>query len=75
VTGSAYGDVLNRKTALALALGKVVRFDMSDQQPAAFGSTVGQGEWKIFQDLVQNPKNVNQVAAALEVSAKKAYGK
>jgi hypothetical protein len=75
VTGSAYGDVLNRKTALALALGKVVRFDMSDQQPAAFGSTVGQGEWKIFQDLVQNPKNVNQVAAALEASAKKAYGK
>jgi alpha-glucoside transport system substrate-binding protein len=75
VTGSAYGDVLNRKTALALALGKVVRFDMSDQQPAAFGSTVGQGEWKIFQDLVQNPKNVKQVAAALEVSAKKAYGK
>jgi alpha-glucoside transport system substrate-binding protein len=48
---------------------------MSDQQPAAFGSTVGQGEWKIFQDLVQNPKNVNQVAAALEASAKKAYGK
>jgi alpha-glucoside transport system substrate-binding protein len=75
VKASAYGDVLNRKTALALALGKVVRFDMSDQQPAAFGSTVGQGEWKIFQDLVQNPKNVNQVAAALEASAKKAYGK
>jgi len=75
VKPSAYGDVLNRKTAIALALAKVTRFDMSDQQPAAFGSTVGQGEWKIFQDLVQNPKNVNKVAAALEASAKKAYGK
>jgi alpha-glucoside transport system substrate-binding protein len=74
VKASAYGDVLNRKTALALALSKVTRFDMSDQQPAAFGSTVGQGEWKIFQDLVQNPKNVNAVAAALEASAKNAYG-
>jgi alpha-glucoside transport system substrate-binding protein len=75
VKPSAYGDVLNRRTAVALALAKLTRFDMSDQQPAAFGSTVGQGEWKIFQDLVQNPKNVNQVAAALEASAKKAYGK
>ncbi len=75
VQGSAYGDVLNRKTALALALGKVTRFDMSDQQPAAFGSTVGQGEWKIFQDFLQNPKNVNGAAAALEKAAKKAYGK
>jgi alpha-glucoside transport system substrate-binding protein len=74
VKPNAYGDVLNRKTAIALALAKVTRFDMSDQQPAAFGSTVGQGEWKIFQDLVQNPKNVNAVAAALEASAKKAYG-
>ena len=70
VKPNAYGDVLNRKTAIALALAKVTRFDMSDQQPAAFGSTVGQGEWKIFQDLVQNPKNVNAVAAALEASAK-----
>jgi alpha-glucoside transport system substrate-binding protein len=75
VKPSAYGDALNRKTAVALALAKVTRFDMSDQQPAAFGSTVGQGEWKIFQDLVQSPKNVNKVAAALEASAKKAYGK
>jgi hypothetical protein len=75
VKASAYSDLLNRKTAIALALSKVTRFDMSDQQPAAFGSTVGQGEWKIFQDLVQNPKNVNGVAKSLEASAKKAYGK
>ena len=74
VKPGAYGDVLNRKTALALALGKLVRFDMSDQQPAAFGSTVGQGEWKLFQDFLQNPKNINGTAAALESSAKKAFG-
>src|SRR5439155_8105405 len=63
VKPSAYSDALNRKTAIALAHAKLTRFDMSDQQPAAFGSTVGQGEWKLFQDLVQNPKNVNGVAA------------
>jgi alpha-glucoside transport system substrate-binding protein len=75
VPASAYGDALNRKTAIALAKAKLTRFDMSDQQPAAFGSTVGQGEWKLFQDLVQNPKNVNGVAKKLEAAAKKAYGK
>jgi alpha-glucoside transport system substrate-binding protein len=74
VKASAYKDPLNRKTALAFALAKIFRFDMSDLQPAAFGSTVGQGEWKIFQDFLQNPKDVNGAASALEASAKKAYG-
>jgi alpha-glucoside transport system substrate-binding protein len=74
VKASAYKDPLNRKTALAFALAKIFRFDMSDLQPAAFGSTVGQGEWKIFQDFLQNPKDVNGTAGALESAAKKAYG-
>jgi hypothetical protein len=74
VKASAYKDPLNRKTALAFALANIFRFDMSDLQPAAFGSTVGQGEWKIFQDFLQNPKDVNGTAGALEASAKKAYG-
>jgi alpha-glucoside transport system substrate-binding protein len=74
VKASAYKDPLNRKTALAFALAKIFRFDMSDLQPAAFGSTVGQGEWKIFQDFLQSPKDVNGTASALEASAKKAYG-
>ena len=74
VKPSAYKDPLNRKTALAFALAKIFRFDMSDLQPAAFGSTVGQGEWKIFQDFLQNPKDVNGTAGALESAAKKAYG-
>jgi len=72
---SAYKDALNRKTALALANAKIFRFDMSDLQPAAFGATTGQGEWKLFQDFVSNPSNVNGIAAKLEAAAKKAYGK
>ncbi len=75
VKPGAYGNVINRKTALALAQGKLTRFDMSDLQPAAFGSTVGQGEWKLFQDLVQKPSNVNGIAAQLEAAAKKAFKK
>ena len=48
---------------------------MSDLQPASFGGTVGQGEFKIFQDFLKNPKNVNGIAASLESSAAKAYAK
>jgi ABC-type glycerol-3-phosphate transport system substrate-binding protein len=75
VPGSAYADALGRATALALAHAKVFRFDLSDLQPAAFGGTVGQGEFKIFQDLLKNPKNVNGIASALEKSAAAAYKK
>jgi alpha-glucoside transport system substrate-binding protein len=75
VKASAYTDPLNRKNTLALTHAKIFRFDMSDLQPAAFGSTTGQGEWKLFQDFVSNPNNVNGIAAKLEAAAKKAYGK
>jgi ABC-type glycerol-3-phosphate transport system substrate-binding protein len=75
VKPSAYSDPLNRKTALALASAKIFRFDMSDLQPAAFGATVGQGEWKIFQDFLQNPSNVDGTASALEAAAAKVYKK
>jgi ABC-type glycerol-3-phosphate transport system substrate-binding protein len=75
VKPSAYKDALTRKNTLALTHAKIFGFDMSDLQPASFGSTTGQGEWKLFQDFVSNPKNVNGTAAKLEAAAKKAYGK
>jgi ABC-type glycerol-3-phosphate transport system substrate-binding protein len=73
VPASAYSDPLNRKTAIALSHAKVSRFDMSDQQPAAFGATAGQGEWKLFQDFVSNPSNASGIARKLEAAAAKAY--
>ena len=60
VPASAYTDPLNRATAIALAHAKTFRFDLSDLQPAAFGGTVGQGEFKIFQDFLKNPSNVER---------------
>jgi alpha-glucoside transport system substrate-binding protein len=75
VPASAYKDRLQRLTAVALAKASVFRFDMSDLQPAAFGATAGQGEWKLFQDFVSQPKNVNGIAAKLEAAAAKAYKK
>jgi len=73
VEASAYPDDITRTTATAIGQAKTFRFDLSDLQPASFGGTVGQGEFKIFQDFLKNPKNVDGIAAALESAAAKAY--
>jgi ABC-type glycerol-3-phosphate transport system substrate-binding protein len=74
VSGSVYPDAITRATAVPVSKAKTVVFDMSDQQPSAFGGTVGQGEWKIFQDFVKSPKNVNGIASALEKARAAAKG-
>jgi alpha-glucoside transport system substrate-binding protein len=73
VPASAYPDPITRRTATALAKAKTFRFDLSDLQPASFGGTPGQGEWKDLQDFLKNPKNVDGTAAQLEKDAAKAY--
>jgi ABC-type glycerol-3-phosphate transport system substrate-binding protein len=73
VPPKAYADPLQRLTATALARAKISRFDLSDLQPSAFGATPGQGMWKLFQDFLKNPSNVNGIAAKMEAAAAKAY--
>jgi ABC-type glycerol-3-phosphate transport system substrate-binding protein len=75
VPASAYSDVLTRGTATALANARVFRFDLSDLQPAAFGATSGQGMWKLFQDFLNKPTDVNGIAAKLEAAATRAFKK
>ncbi|MGW4687082.1 ABC transporter substrate-binding protein [Streptomyces sp. NPDC004244] len=75
VAPSAYGDATARSTAESLvAAGDSVRFDMSDQAPAAFGGTKGAGEWKLLQDFLRDPSDPQGAAAKLEAEAAKAYG-
>ncbi|WP_436988561.1 ABC transporter substrate-binding protein [Streptomyces sp. enrichment culture] len=70
----AYGDTTLRSTAESLIeAGDSVRFDMSDQAPAAFGGTKGAGEWKILQDFLRDPSDPARTAAELEAAAAKAY--
>ncbi|MFJ1808147.1 MULTISPECIES: ABC transporter substrate-binding protein [unclassified Streptomyces] len=70
----SYGDDVTRTTAKSLiAAGDTVRFDMSDQAPAAFGGTKGAGEWKILQDFLRDPSDPKATAAQLETAAAKAY--
>jgi ABC-type Fe3+ transport system substrate-binding protein len=73
VPESAYPDDITRTTATAIAKAQTFRFDMSDLAPAAFGGTPGQGEWKILQDFLDKPSNVDGTASKLEAAAAKAF--
>ena len=72
---SVYPDPITRATAVPVQKAKSIVFDMSDEQPASFGATAGQGEWGLFQQFLQNPKDVKGIAAKLEAAAAKAYKK
>ena len=74
---SVYPDDITRRAGEALVSASEagnVRFDMSDLQPAEFGSTTGEGMWGILQDFVRNPEDVEGTAQALEDAATAAYG-
>ena len=75
VPASAYPNAIDRAIGTAVESAKGVVFDMSDEQPASFGATTGQGEWGIFQKFLKTPSNVNGIASQLEASAKAAYKK
>jgi alpha-glucoside transport system substrate-binding protein len=68
-----YPNAITRKTASAIATAKHVVFDMSDEQPSAFGATVGQGEWGLFQKFLSSPSNVRGIQRQLESAAAAAY--
>jgi alpha-glucoside transport system substrate-binding protein len=61
-----YPDEITRESARALARARSIRFDLSDLQPAAFGATPGQGMWKIFQDFLTDPSQIDRTAERLE---------
>ncbi|SFF47712.1 alpha-glucoside transport system substrate-binding protein [Actinacidiphila alni] len=74
VAATSYPDDTTRAMGKSLVdAGDAVRFDMSDQAPAAFGGTQGTGEWKILQDFLRDPSNPKATAATLESAAAKAY--
>ncbi len=68
-----FPNAIDRSNEAAVRSAKSVVFDMSDEQPASFGSTVGQGEWGIFQNFLKNPQDVSGIASQLERAAARAY--
>ncbi len=72
---AAYPNAVQRAMAKALIdAGDNFRYDMSDQEPQAFGGTPGKGEWKDLQDFLKNPKDIAGAQSKLEADAAKAYG-
>ena len=63
-----------RTTAGAVGEAEVFRFDLSDLQPSAFGATVGQGLFKLFQDFLANPEDVDGITTQMEEAAAEAFG-
>ena len=70
---SVYPDATTRATEAPILTAKSVVFDMSDEQPPSFGSTSGQGEWALFQKLLQNPSGARGIQRELEAAAAAAY--
>jgi ABC-type glycerol-3-phosphate transport system substrate-binding protein len=72
VEGSAYPHATARRSAEGLLGAEVFRFDMSDQLPAAFGGTPGQGLWRLLQEFIRNPGDVRRIMEQLEAAAARA---
>lgn len=71
---AVYPDNISQVTAGALSEAEVFRFDLSDLQPAEFGGTVGQGLFKLFQDFLSNPEDVDGISEQMEQAAAQAFG-
>ncbi len=71
---SLYPDELIQSTAGAFTEAENFRFDLSDLQPSAFGGTVGQGLFKLFQDFLANPDDIDGITQQMEDAAAEAYG-
>lgn len=72
VDASVYPSDVLRQSAEAIQGAEVFRFDMSDLQPSAFGSTSGQGLFGLMQEFLRNP-DVERTAEQLEQAAQAAF--
>ena len=75
VPASIYPDAITKATEAPIGAAKFVVFDMSDNQPPAFGATTGQGEWGLFQNFLKNPSDIAGIQKKLESAAASAYKK
>lgn len=68
-----YPDEASYESARALVEADTFRFDLSDLQPVEFGGTPGRGMWRIFQEFLVDPSDVDGTARRLEAAAARAF--
>jgi alpha-glucoside transport system substrate-binding protein len=71
---SAYPDTTTRALAQEVLDAEVLRFDLSDLAPQAFGSGSTAHMWALLQDFLGRGQSAAQVAQALEDAAIRDFG-
>jgi alpha-glucoside transport system substrate-binding protein len=66
---SMYANPTTRGLASKLLTTPIVRFDLSDMQPPAFGARDSQGMWKLLQGFLRHPSDIDGVTARLQKAA------
>jgi alpha-glucoside transport system substrate-binding protein len=67
---STYPDPITREQARALTLARIVRFDLSDLQPPAFGATAGHGMWAFFRRYLSGDITTDALTRRLQNGAR-----
>jgi alpha-glucoside transport system substrate-binding protein len=66
---TAYPDPISRHLADSLADPDLLRFDLSDQAPQAFGGGTDAHMWRLLQDFLADPDDPAALAQRLEAAA------
>ena len=74
LASSAYPDDITRDLAASVVKAELLRFDMSDLTPQAFGGGTSASMWKLLQDFLASPTDPAGTAKKLEDAAKKDFG-
>ena len=74
LAASTYPDDTMRQLADAVVKAELLRFDLSDLTPQAFGGGTSASMWKLLQDFLANPTDPAGTAQKLETAAKKDFG-
>ncbi len=67
---AVYPDDSSLSVARSLRETDLLRYDLSDQQPASFGGAGGQGMWRVLQEFLRDPTQVDRIAGELEAGAR-----
>lgn len=71
---SAYPDDTTRALAMSVVNAELLRFDLSDLTPQAFGGGTGAHMWVLLQDYLSKPITAAEMAQRLEDAATKDFG-
>jgi ABC-type glycerol-3-phosphate transport system substrate-binding protein len=71
---AAYPDPVTRALADSLLSAELLRFDLSDLAPQAFGGGTNASMWRLLQEYLARPGDPARLAARLEAAAQQAFG-